>query len=46
MIDTSGTYTVTISSADVAQSLVINDAEATVLDENRRIPHTRWRPHN
>ena len=33
VIDTSGTYTVTISSADVAQSLVINDAGATVLDE-------------
>ena len=34
VIDASGTYTVTISSADVAQSLTINDSGATVMDEN------------
>ena len=34
VIDASGTYTVTISSADVAQSLTIDDFGATVMDEN------------
>ena len=34
VIDASGTYTITVSSPDVAQSLTINDAGATILDEN------------
>ena len=34
VIDASGTYTVTISSADVAQSLTVNDTGVTVLDTN------------
>jgi probable HAF family extracellular repeat protein len=33
-IDANGTYTVTITSADSAKSLTVNDAGATVLDEN------------
>ncbi len=34
MIDASGIYTITISTADVAQSLTINDTGATVMDES------------
>jgi probable HAF family extracellular repeat protein len=34
VIDANGTYTVTITSADTAESLTVNDADATVLDEN------------
>jgi hypothetical protein len=34
VIDASGTYTVTITSADVAQSLTIDAADATVSDES------------
>ena len=33
VIDASGTYTVTVTGADVAQSLTINAADATVSDE-------------
>src|SRR6185437_14682657 len=34
VIDAGGTYTVTITSADVAQSLTINAADATVSDQS------------
>ena len=34
VIDASGNYTITISTADVAQSLTINDTGATVMDES------------
>src|SRR5208282_5884854 len=34
VIDATGTYTVSISSADTAASLTINDANATVEDES------------